>query len=1091
VRHVACVSLVVALAALVVPAALDPSPAAANAEKTVQRMAPSLGCDRLTIAEGLPNSNVRAVVQDKRGFIWLGTQDGLVRYDGLQMHVYRPSDNDPHSISSGYITALTLDATGKLWIGTAEHGVNLYDPETDQFTRFSRGDGDAALSSEGITAIVRDRKDRIWLAMSGGGLNRYEPDTKTFAKLVAKPLDVAITAIDVDAAGELWLGTAADGVMRWNPDGGMTVTRPAGDDDREGDAVPITAIRVHSSGKVWIGTEGDGLIVVEPDPKAKAKSGKVTRMHATVDDPTTITDDHITALYEDQHKVLWVGTNNGLNRIDAGGRLVRYQHDRNDPTSLSFHEVGSIYQDAGGVIWVGGFTVGLCKFDDTRLKLGHYRTRSHATALFEDPDGTLWAGTYNAGLYKVERNAQRATIYTDLGPPAGGDGASISLESAWIMALHRDRRGTLWVSIKGLGLVAFDTRNERHRLYAPDPRTPGTLPVDTIFDIWEDDQGILWLASWGAGLVRFDPQTEAFTANTTENGGGITANHIYTIFPDPTNKKVVWLGMGKGGLIRFDLASSTGKSYRHKDDDPTSISNDDVTAVYREPSGIVWAGTYSGGINRLDPETGKAERFTSATAGLSNDIILGIVADAAGQLWVTTNGGGLVHLDPKTKQLQVYDSSDGVQDNEFSPGSVLRGKSGELFAGGAGGFNAFDPREIKRDPYIPPVVLTSFKIFNQDVKLDRPIWMLPPLEVSYSDSFELQFAALAFAAPGKNRYAYKLEGFDDKFIETNRPFATYTKLGGGNYTLRIRASNRHGVWNETGLALKLGVTPPIWRTWRAYGVYMILLAAAAYLVIRYQRQRVQRAEREGRLAVVERDLELTGAVQTGFLPDTNEIMTTRVQMFGVYRPADACGGDWWWHEPLSGGRHVVMVGDVTGHGPGPAMVTAAVATAFRVLIESGLDDVGQSLEMLNREVLRVAKGKYHMTMAAFEIDENTGRWMLLSAGAPPILTLGQSGKHKVHFCAGAPLGTETGFECGRLEGQLEQGDRILLYTDGIPEIALPNGGSFGMRRFAQLFERTREHSLKDATTAIVVHAEQASAGQRQADDWTFTMIEWA
>jgi serine phosphatase RsbU (regulator of sigma subunit) len=386
--------------------------------------------------------------------------------------------------------------------------------------------------------------------------------------------------------------------------------------------------------------------------------------------------------------------------------------------------------------------------------------------------------------------------------------------------------------------------------------------------------------------------------------------------------------------------------------------------------------------------------------------------------------------------------------------------------------------------------MTAFKVFNQEVKLDRPMWTLPPLEVSYSDSFEVQFAALSYAAPTKNRYAYKLEGFDDKFIETDRPYATYTKLGGGSYTLRVRASNQHGVWNETGIALKLAVKPPLWRTWRAYGAYLIILAGAVYLLLRMQRQRVRRAEREGRLAVVERDLELTGAVQSGFLPEHNEISTPRVQLVGLYRPADACGGDWWWHAPLSGGRHVVMVGDVTGHGPGPAMVTAAVATAFRVLLENGLDDVKHGLEMLNREVLRVAKGKYHMTMAALELEETTGRWVCHSAGAPPILSLDQNGKHKVHFCAGAPLGTEAGFETGRVEGTLEPYDRILLYTDGIPEIALSNGTAFGMRRFAQLYERTRGQHLRDAAAAIVLHADQSQEGRPQDDDWTFTMIEW-
>ena len=284
--------------------------------------------------------------------------------------------------------------------------------------------------------------------------------------------------------------------------------------------------------------------------------------------------------------------------------------------------------------------------------------------------------------------------------------------------------------------------------------------------------------------------------------------------------------------------------------------------------------------------------------------------------------------------------------------------------------------------------------------------------------------------------------------------------------------------------------PPIWRTWQAFIFYLLILAAAAYLLFRIQRERVRRAEREGRLAVVERDLELTGAVQSFFLPEQNEINTPRLQVFGLYKPADACGGDWWWHEPLSGGRHVVMVGDVTGHGPGPAMVTAAVATAFRVLIENGLDDVTDGLQRLNREVLRVAKGKYHMTMAALEIDEVTGRWIFHSAGAPPVLSLNSQGKHKVHFCTGAPLGTETGFEIGRVEGRLESADRLLMYTDGIPEIVLLNGRTLGMRRFAQLYERTRGQDVHDAAATMVHHADECQAGQSQLDDWTFTIIEW-
>lgn len=1083
-RLVLFASLVVVLVR--VPAYGQPRPDVAD--KTVQRLAPPLGCDRLTIATGLPNSNIRAIKQDKRGFMWFGTEDGLVRYDGTRMRVYRPAEKDASSISSGYITALQLDASNKLWVGTAENGVNLYDSNTDRFTRFTQTKETAGgLSSEGVTAIARDPKDRIWFAMSGGGLNRFEPASGTFTEYLQKPLDATITKLAADKAGNLWLGTSGEGLIRWNPDDGSTTTfQPKPGDQTGMVASPITALFASSKGQIWIGSDGEGVLVLDP------KSGTFTRYRHVATDPQSISADHITVLFEDKNGVMWIGTPHGLNKMNASGKVRRYQHDPddpNDPTRLAFPAVESIYQDIGGVMWVGGFTVGICKFDEFRQQLGHYRTRAHANSFFEDADGTLWVGTYLGGLYKYEWGDQRVTTYHSLGKNLG-TGEPAPLKS-WISAIHRDRRGTLWLALQHNGLVAFDPKTESYRRYLPDEQNTDGLPVDTIWDIWEDDRNNLWLASWGGGLLRFDPQVETFTAYTTDaadESTGLTSNHLYTLYPDPTDKKILWLGTAKGGLVKFDMTANSAISFRHNAEKLDTLSSDDVLAIYRD-GGTIWIGTFGAGLNRLDLASGKVERFTTSNSKLTNNTIFGILPDAAGKLWMSTNGGGLVSYEPKSKTFQRYDVVDGIQNSEFSQGSFWRGKDGKLFFGGAGGFNAFDPRSITRDTYVPAVAMTAFKVFNQEVKLERPIWTLPALEVSYSDSFEIEFAALGFAAPEKNRFAYKLEGFDDKFIETDRPYATYTKLDGGNYTLRVRAANQHGVWNEEAIALKLRVAPPIWRTWPAYGLYLLLLAGAAYLIIRTQRQRVQQAEREGRLAVVERDLELTGAVQVGFLPEHNEINTAQLRLYGLYRAADACSGDWWWYEPL-GGRHLIMVGDVTGHGPGPAMVTAAVATAFRVLIEDGLVDINIGLERLNREVLRVSKGKYHMTMAVLELEEATGHWVFHSAGAPPMLSLNNSGKHRVHFCPGAPLGTEIGFETGRVEGRLQPNERLLLYTDGIPEILLPNGNVMGMRRFAQQYEMTRGQRLRDAAASILQHADQTRGNQRQTDDWTFAILEW-
>src|ERR1044071_2762097 len=381
-------------AARPLPAAAVAAAAATSTDKRVQRMVQPLGCDRLSVAEGLPNSNVHAIVQDRSGFIWFGTQEGLVRYDGTTMRVYRPVDKDPASISAGFVPALALDASGKLWVGTAERGVNLYDPATDHFTRFMREPGKSPLSSEGVTSILRDRKDRMWFAMSGGGLNRFDAATGAFTSYLTKPLDAAVTAMDSDASGNLWLGTASEGVIRFNPDGGTSAIRPTPGDDRGLGGAPITAIPASPGGKVWIGTDGEGVVALDP------ASGKLTHHRAVADDASTLTDDHITALFEDRNKNLWVGTTNGLNRVDPSGHIVQYLHDRNDPTSLSFNGVEAVYQDRGGVMWIGGLTVGVCKFDEFRLKFGQHHTGNLATSFFEDPDGTLWVGTYNDGLHK-------------------------------------------------------------------------------------------------------------------------------------------------------------------------------------------------------------------------------------------------------------------------------------------------------------------------------------------------------------------------------------------------------------------------------------------------------------------------------------------------------------------------------------------------------------------------------------------------------------------------------------------------------------------------------------------------------------------
>jgi ligand-binding sensor domain-containing protein/serine phosphatase RsbU (regulator of sigma subunit) len=1039
--------------------------------------------------QGLPITHVTAFAQDKTGFMWIGTPEGLVRADGVRTKLYRPDEKNPRSISGVVIEALAAEDDGKVWVGTHDKGVNLYDPATDEFTRFVKSNTPGSLPSDGVSDILRDANGRVWFTLIDGGIARYEPTTKTFAVFRDAPLTLGFAAIAADAQGNLWLGAAeGGGVVRWSPE---TKTSTVFDIDKLdlADDETVTDVTVASNGRVWIATDKSGALVLDP------ATGKVVERYSADDTGAkAIQSNTVRHVFESSDKRIWIATSNGLSRLGPDGSFVRYDSTPGDPTTLAFPDVLAIYQDRGGVMWLGGFTVGVCRFDDYKLQFGLHRTRSgsYATSFEQDADGTLWVGSYNDGLYKYDRKSGKVTVYDRLEHAADGKPGFVDFLNADAMfALHRDKRGVLWIATRAHGLTGYDTQNDTYRDYPYANEDVAAAGLSNpVFDIWEDRSGVLWLGTWGSGLVAFDPATETAKPYRTSDNIGMSSDAMFTVQPDAHNPELLWLGTSGGGLVEFNLTKGTARAFRAKAGDPTALTGDDVQAIAPDVDGTLWLGTNQG-LDHFDPGSGKViEAFTTTNSQLTNNTIYGLLRDDSGMLWLGTNTGGLLRFDPKTKQFSVFNAADGAQD-EFNQCAFMKTATGELAFGGPLGWNLFQPKDIKRDPYVPPIAITGMRIGNQEAKLGKPIWTLPKLELTYQDSFEIQFAALSFGSPQKNHYQYKLDGYDDKFIDTDRPYATFPKLPGGNYTLRVRASNRHGVWNEAGTAIKIYVAPPFWRTWPAFIVYLLLLVGTLFAIYRYQRERLRRAEREGRLAVVERDLALTGAVQTGFLPEQNELATQNLQLVGLYRPADACGGDWWWYEQLASGRHVIMVGDVTGHGPGPAMVTAAVATAFRVLLEAGVRDIQDVLEALNREVLRVGKGKYHMTMAALEVDEESGQWIFHSAGGPPLLLLNSKGKHRVVFCPGAPLGTEgAGFEIGRVEGKFKPTERMLLYTDGIPEIALPSGSALGMRRFASLYESTRQQHLREAANTLMFQAVQAQAGQPQADDWTFTIVEW-
>lgn len=1047
--------------------------------------------------KSLPNIHVLDVVQDEQGFLWFATQSGgLVRYDGYQMRVYAKDETSRHPLPTSFITALEIDRQGRLWIGTGDLGIIIYDPTTDTFTErpnYQDEEAEGTQTRTGITVLFKDRAGTIWIGADNGVLSHYEQETDTFEHTrIFQDLEADVTAIVQSQDDKLWVGTGTAGLFKLDPEKKSVIGRYlAGPGDKELSSNYVRALAEDTAGTLWIGTQ-NGLDRLDP------KQDTLTHFRNQRSTPTVLTDNRVTAIFQARDGKLWVGTENGVNMLNGDGKsFTRYQRDTaNSPTTASFPIlVSAIYQDRADVLYFATQSR-VRKVPPLRLKLNPFESGSwgHDVMTFEDGDepGVFWAGTYSSGLQKFDRNAQEITVYTHLGDPQNVDSVNIT---SWIMTVHRDQRGLLWFGGNGMGLVRFDPKTEQYEQYLPDPENMAGPTSDEIHDIVQDESGFLWLGTWGGGLNRFDPEEGTFIEfmSDKEDPTSLSDDYLYALHIDNKDPNVLWVGTGRGGLNRFDMVEETATQYSLAPEGVDSYGYSSIQTIHQDEKGVLWLGTAGAGIIRFDPKSQQIE-YLSKKDGLPHNSIYGILADDNGHLWISTNGGGMAVYDPEAKKLTVYTAADGLIGNEFfqngyhklKTGEMLFSQSGGLY--GYGGFNLFHPRDIQPDTYVPPVVITGFQIFNEETSFAKPIWTMPDIDLGYTDSvFSFEFSALSYKAPGQIRYSYKMDGLHD-WVETNRRFVTYTNLDGGDYVFRVKASETLNEWGDAQAVLKITVASPPWKTWWAYMIYGLIGLGAAFGYMRYQARKVESMQQAHRLESVERELELTGAVQSGFLPKTNQVNKAQFNLYGFYRPADQAGGDWWWYEE-SESKLTILVGDVTGHGAGPAMVTAAAATAFRVQGKNPSMSIEDRMAICNEEVLRVGGGIYQMTMSAIELDGQTGRFAFYSAGGQPILRIRYDGRPRTLPCPGTPLGSEN-FSMGKVEGTMTAGERMVIYTDGIPEMPVGPNRELGMRRFSMICESTQGLNIAEAAQRVVMVSDAIRQNAQQRDDWTFAVVEW-
>lgn len=810
---------------------------------------PDIRFEHISTEHGLSHSSVTGIIQDRRGFIWVSTGDGLNRYDGYSCRVFRHDPADTTSLSVNWTSSILEDENGIIWLGTNGGGLVRFDPSTEKFEQFRHDSTDAhSLSTDFVTVEFEDHEGMLWLATQNG-LNVFDRKTgKTvhYFHETADPHSISsnwVTCLTLMRDGAVWAGTI-DALNVFEP-ATKTFTRflPDPKSHRSLSSGNINAIYEDRSGTVWIATYGGGL------DRLNRATGTFRHYRHHSSNPNSLANDIVYTIFEDDAGYLWLGTRDGLDVFDKNTET--FHHFRNEPknpTSLSNNNVSAIYRDRSGTIWVGTYGGGINKVITERKKFKHYKnipgdrnslSNDFVFPIVEDRHGFIWIGTLGGGLTKFDRARQQFTHYIN----KTGDQFSISHND--VRAICEDSTGVLWIGTHGGGLNRFNPRTQRFTRFRHSVSSATSLSNDFILSLSLDKGGALWIGTAEAGLEKFDPSTGVFTHHPHDpsNLNSISDMRINLIYRDRSG--ILWVGTHDGGLDRFDPTTSKVTSFKNEPSNPHSLSNNDVRSVYEDASGTLWVGTFGGGLNKFS-RTAQHFVHVSETDGLPSNEVYGILEDEQGHLWVSTNKG-IARYDPRANLFRNYTVADGLQSDEFNSNSCTRTRDGTMLFGGVNGFNVFHPLELKDNPHVPAVVLTDFKVFGKPVKLDTAISEIRHITLQYwEDLISFEFAALDYIDPLRNRYAHKLDGFDREWIDNGtRRYINYTHLDPGEYVLRVKGSNNDGVWNDVGCSVRITIEPPFWQRWWFGTLVVVLFIVSVGGVVRYvSTRKLQRQVRQ-------------------------------------------------------------------------------------------------------------------------------------------------------------------------------------------------------------------------------------------------------
>ncbi len=797
--------------------------------------------DHLTVENGLSANTVLCLYQDSRGFLWIGTYNGLNRYDGYKFKIFKNDISDSTSISDNQIRAICEDNKGNLWIGTWTGGLNKFNRDTETFQRYKYSpDSLNCISSNSVFALSKDKSGNIWIGTGGGGLNKLNIDDESFSCYKNIPGDTSslndnqIYSIYIDKEGYIWLGTHKGGLNKFDKSSNKFLHYMH--DPKNENSISsnwIVSIDEDSYGFLWLGTMGGRIDILDK---------KNNRFISCLNNDLTqqcISMSNAWCISEDKEGMFWIGTyDSGLGIFNRKeNKLIHLIKDYKNPYGLNDNSVFSICEDNTGIVWIGTWSGGLNKFDKIKQKfitLMHdpMQTNSISTnsiySIYEDNFNELWIGTDVGGVDRINKTRTKVTHYTN------SPGNLYSLSSNNITSICEDQENNIWIGTDGGGLNKFNRQTNKFIHFENDPGNPNSLGSDKISKIICDSYGNLWIGAAGIGLDKLEKDSYHFKHYKYDpnNKNSISKNLVYSLYEDRSGN--IMVGTRGGGLSIFNRITEEFKHFKFNPEKPnTSLSNNVVSAIYEDSKGNYWIGTDGGGLNKFDINNNQFIHYTEKD-GLANNVICGILEDNYGNLWIST-GNGISKFNYSLKSFINYYSEDGLQGNEFNQGASFKNSKGIMYFGGNNGLNEFNPNEIILDKSIPNVLITDFQLMHRPVKigydniwdrtiLKKSIIETEKIELNYDDNIiAFEISVIDFKNPSKNNYAYYMEGFDKEWTykDASQRLVTYTNLNPGEYIFKVKGGNRDGIWNEKGRSLSIIINHPWWATWWAYSLYAI------------------------------------------------------------------------------------------------------------------------------------------------------------------------------------------------------------------------------------------------------------------------------